>query len=142
MTRLPEQYSDPNERLRFRARLILKLSSYDLLPTDLGDQPPDARSNRESWDDMVRLQEEGIYPAAFAAIAVPVIMLHGAVDPHPGGMIQQSLRPYLPQLEYREWERCGHYPWLEKAVRDDFYFVLRQWLTRQSALSAHPASAG
>ncbi|MBI4307584.1 MAG: alpha/beta hydrolase [Chloroflexi bacterium] len=137
-----EQYPDPDERLRFRARLTLKLSSYDLISTDLGDEPPDARSNRESWDDMVRLQEVGIYPAAFAAIGAPVIMLHGAVDPHPGGMIRQGLQSYLPQLEYREWERCGHYPWLERAVRDEFYSVLRQWLTRQFALGTPPASAG
>ncbi len=78
---------------------------------------------------MVRLQEAGVYPAAFAAIDVPVIMLHGAVDPHPGQMIRASLEPHLPQLEYQEWEHCGHYPWLEKAVGEDFCSVLREWLT-------------
>ena len=35
---------------------------------------------------------------------------------------------WMPQLEYREWERCGHHPWREKAVRDEFFAVLRQWL--------------
>ena len=55
-------------------------------------------------------------------------MLHGAADPHPGLMIRASLEPYLPQLEYHEWERCGHYPWLERAVRDEFFSVLRAWL--------------
>jgi pimeloyl-ACP methyl ester carboxylesterase len=80
---------------------------------------------------MVRLQEEGAYPAAFAAIETPVLMLHGAADPHPGRMIRESLAPHLPQLEYREWERCGHYPWLERAVRHEFLDVLRAWLGRQ-----------
>jgi len=42
-------------------------------------------------------------------------------------------RSDVPHLEYREWERCGHYPWLEKAVRDEFFDVLRDWLTRRSA---------
>ncbi len=79
---------------------------------------------------MVRLQAESVYPAAFAAIDAPVLMLHGAVDPHPGRMIRASLEPHLPQLEYREWKRCGHYPWLEKAVREEFFAVLREWLTR------------
>lgn len=27
--------------------------------------------------------------------------------------------------------RCGHYPWLERAVRDEFFSVVRQWLARQ-----------
>ena len=25
-------------------------------------------------------------------------------------------------------ERCGHYPWLERAVRDEFFALLRGWL--------------
>jgi pimeloyl-ACP methyl ester carboxylesterase len=44
-------------------------------------------------------------------------------------MIRASLAPHIPQLEYHEWERCGHYPWLERAVRDDFFSLLRNWLT-------------
>ncbi len=46
-------------------------------------------------------------------------------------MIRDSLAPYLPQLEYREWERCGYDPWLERAVRDEFFAVVREWLARQ-----------
>ena len=78
---------------------------------------------------MLRLQKEGVYPEAFAAITSPVIMLHGACDPHPGGLIRASLAPHLPRLEYHEWERCGHYPWLERAARDDFLGYLKRWLT-------------
>ncbi|MBM3949098.1 MAG: hypothetical protein FJ312_07650 [SAR202 cluster bacterium] len=75
------------------------------------------------------LQHEGVYPQAFAAIKVPVLMLHGAFDPHPGRLIRDSLAPHLPQLQYHEWERCGHYPWLENHVRDEFFSVLRTWLS-------------
>jgi hypothetical protein len=60
-------------------------------------------------------------------------MLHGTYDPHPGQMIRASLAPYLPQLEYREWERCGYYPWGEQFVRDEFFAVLREWLASQLA---------
>ena len=55
-------------------------------------------------------------------------MLHGAYDPHPGRMIQAGLAPYLPQIEYREWERCGHDPWCERYARDEFFAVLSIWL--------------
>ncbi len=79
-------------------------------------------------DDMLKQQAAGVYPRAFAAIRSPVIMLHGASDPHPGRMVRAALLPHLPQLEYQEWERCGHYPWLEKAVRDAFFDFLRGWL--------------
>jgi pimeloyl-ACP methyl ester carboxylesterase len=41
----------------------------------------------------------GIEPQAFAAITAPVLMVHGDDDPHPGA-IRETLRPFLPQLEY------------------------------------------
>jgi len=41
----------------------------------------------------VQLQEAGVYPAAFAAITSPVLMLHSTYDPHPGQMIRASLAP-------------------------------------------------
>jgi pimeloyl-ACP methyl ester carboxylesterase len=92
-------------------------------------EPFDIRAHTETWEDMVRLQDAGVYPAAFAAITLPVLMLHGTYDPHPGQMIRASLAPFLPQWEYREWEHCGHYPWGEQFVRDEFA-VLRKWLAR------------
>ena len=128
LQRLPEEFSDPDERLRAKADLLLPLYSYDLITVDLEVESYDARGNLETWEDMERLQTEGVYPAAFAVINAPVLMLHGAVDPHPGGMIRTSLEPHLPHLEYREWERCGHYPWLERAVGEEFFAVLYRWL--------------
>jgi hypothetical protein len=44
-------------------------------------------------------------------------------------MILAGLAPLIPQMEYREWERCGHHPWLERAARDEFFAVLHAWLT-------------
>ena len=101
--------------------------SFDLIEPDTVDEV-DLFANRQTWDDMTRLQANGTYPAAFAAIHVPVLMLHGSFDPHPGAMIRDSLEPHIPQLEYREWERCGHVPWLERAARHEFFRVLHQWL--------------
>ncbi len=123
-----QQLPDPNDRFRALGSLTLELYSYDLATTDQEIDDSEPGSNHETWEDIVRLQNEGVYPAAFAAIKSPVLMLHGAVDPHPGKMIRASLQHYIPQLEYREWERCGHYPWLEKAARDEFFSVLRNWL--------------
>ena len=129
LERLTEEYPDPNRRFRAFGEAVMSLYFYNCIPAKLKTEIHDARAHHETWNDMVRLQQEGIYPAAFAAIKVPVLMLHGAFDPHPGNLIRDSLAPHLPQLEYREWERCGHYPWLEKTVRVEFFSVLRPWLT-------------
>jgi pimeloyl-ACP methyl ester carboxylesterase len=88
----------------------------------------DFRAHQETWDDELRLQAEGVHPGSFSAIRSDVLMVHGDVDPHPGLMVRDSLRPYVPQLEYRELARCGHYPWLERHARETFFRVVREWL--------------
>lgn len=111
----------------------LTQSLYDFEPITLEDEdldePFDMQGHQETWEDMVRLQAEGIYPAAFAAIRCPVLMLHGDYDPHPGELVRDSLLPYLPQLQYRELPRCGHSPWAERWAREEFFAALREWLS-------------
>ena len=88
----------------------------------------DARGNAETWADALRLQAEGVEPAAFAAIACPVLMLHGDDDPHPGPATCDLLRRFMPQLRYRGFARCGHQPWAERHAREPFLAALREWL--------------
>ncbi len=146
--RLPVDFPDPGERLLKRFDLTRSLYEFDPVEDDPPDDPIDGglrddrtfhagggapppfdlRAHTETWQDMLRLQERGIYPAAFSAIRSPVLMIHGAYDPHPGRMIRASLLPHLPQLEYREMEDCGHSPWSEKAARVEFFRILREWL--------------
>jgi len=126
--RLTTDIPDPDERLRAIGDLLLPAYSYNAVTDSLEGVYCDAYAYRETWGDMLHLQAEGAYPAAFAAISSPVLMLHGAADPHPGEMIRDSLTPSIPHLEYHEWRRCGHYPWLERDVKDDFFEVLSGWL--------------
>ena len=121
---------DQDQRLKASAEAMLPLYACDLLASPHEDDLVDARAHHETSADMLRLQAAGAYPAAFAAIKVPILMIHGSYDPHPGRLISEGLRPYLPQLEYREFERCGHYPWLERAAADPFFTLLRKWLDR------------
>jgi len=124
---LAQEYPDPDQRLRAYGSLVTPLYSYDGA-AEVAIEACDARGHNETWSDMLRLQDAGVYPAAFAAINKPVLMLHGGHDPHPGRLVLASLQPYLARLQYREWGPCGHYPWLEPSVRDDFFEDLRHWL--------------
>ena len=129
--RLAAEVPDPGERLWQWHRLTARLYSFDPVElTELPEEPFDLRAHEESWADMLRLQEEGRYPAAFSAIRGPVLMLHGDHDPHPGEAIRDSLLPCLPQLEYRELARCGHAPWTERLAGEEFFAELRGWLER------------
>ncbi len=119
---------EPDVRLCVTGRILEPMYSCELLPHQDETVEYDARGHIESWRDMLRLQREGVYPAAFSRIAVPLLMMHGDCDPHPGGMIRDSLAPVLPQLQYLELSRCGHYPWLERHGRNAFFAALRDWL--------------
>ena len=125
---LEDEIDDPDERLATIGRLIEPLYAVDHLESDGDSEPCDARGHAETWEDMIRLQHDGTYPAAFSAIEAPVLMLHGDHDPHPGSLIRDSLLPVLHQLRYVELSSCGHYPWRERGARDLFFETLRPWL--------------
>jgi len=115
---------DADARLCVMSRILEPLYSCDLLPHQDETVQYDAVGQRETWSDMLKLQRNGIYPAAFTQIREPVLMLHGDTDPHPGEMIRDSLLPAMPQLEYLEMARCGHYPWLERHAKECFFAAL------------------
>jgi pimeloyl-ACP methyl ester carboxylesterase len=124
--------ADPDEQMRLRAAALRPIYAVDPIADDVDITACDARGHDETWADAMRLQAEGVHPRAFATIRCPVLMLHGDFDPHPGPMIRASLLPHLPQLEYRELARCGHDPWIERAARDAFFALLREWLRARS----------
>lgn len=136
LAHLEREIEDPDRRLCALGRLMMAVDSCDLVSTEPGLERCDAVAHQETWEDMMWLQEEGVYPALFALIRSPVLMVHGAADPHPGRLIRDGLAPYLPQLEYHEWAQCGHYPWLERAVGDGFFSVVSAWLARRMPATA------
>ncbi len=124
--------STPDERMKAMGGFYLKLDSYKLMPVKDDILSCDALGHDETWQDMIRLQTKGEFPQSFSSIDIPTIMLHGAYDPHPGKMIYESLRHYIPQLTYKEWPACGHYPWLEIEAREKFFTTLHEWLSQHA----------
>ena len=132
---LERDTGDRDKRLRRMAELLVPVDSEDLLPGPYELGAVDARAHDQTWADMLRLQDDGTYPAEFARIDAPVLMLHGSGDPHPGPLIRASLARYVRRLEYVSLARCGHYPWLERGARDEFYDIARSWLLRRTAVT-------
>jgi pimeloyl-ACP methyl ester carboxylesterase len=115
-------------------KLLGRAQAVDPLPEEEGEPLwVDARGNAETWEDVLRLQAEGIEPAAFAAVSCPVLMLHGDEDPHPGPATCDLLRSCIPQIRYRGFARCGHRPWAERHAREPFLAALREWLGEPGA---------
>jgi len=123
------RFPDEAERLVQWHRISDSLYSY-CRAADADDpiERFDPKGHHETWNDMVRLQESGVYPAGFASIECPVLMLHGSYDPHPGAMIRDGLKAHIPHLEYEEFDACGHHPWVEEHARQRFLVRARSWL--------------
>ena len=124
LAKIDEMKTDADRRLGALGRLMTRVYGHDIDEPANEPEAIDAQAHRQTWHDMIRLQREGVYPAAFRAITCPVLMLHGDADPHPGPRTRDDIRPYVPQLEYRELARCGHSPWLERQARDEFFAVI------------------
>lgn len=128
-----EREPDPDERMRRRAEALLQAYACDI---DVAEDEPrwvDALGQQQTWADLLRLQADGEHPAAFARIVAPVLMLHGAEDPHPGELIRRALAPHIRRLEYVELVRCGHEPWRERWARAPFLQRLRSFLEATAA---------
>ncbi len=133
LARLEEDYPDEEERYAALGALYGEIYEYDAEPSPPNPQPGDAVGGEEAWQDMLRLQEAGVYPQSFSAITSPVLMLHGDWDPHPGPLIRDGLKRYIPELEYHELPLCGHEPWRERQARERFFSALTEWLLKNSA---------
>jgi pimeloyl-ACP methyl ester carboxylesterase len=114
------------------AGLAAIAQAHDPLEDGASDLPVDAAGHADTWADVLRLQERGVEPARFREIRCPVLMIHGADDPHPGPATRDTLAAVMPQLEYVEIPRCGHTPWLERAGREPFLATLVPWLRLHS----------
>jgi len=128
LSELERTESDADRRLAAVGRLMTRVFGHDIEAAGEETGAVDAAAHEQTWADMMRLQDTGTYPAAFAAISVPVLMLHGKQDPHPGRLTSRDLRAYIPQLEYQELPGCGHSPWLERQARRAFFDMMRAWI--------------
>jgi pimeloyl-ACP methyl ester carboxylesterase len=117
-----------DEVLARRGAFAAEVQAVDLLPEAEDPVGADAAGHDETWRDVLRRQATGLEPQLFDAIESPVLMLHGADDPHPGTMIRDTLLRHIPQLEYIGIPRCGHEPWRERHGREPFLTALRGWL--------------
>ncbi len=133
----PEQCRDLFSRM---GTLAGSAQAWEPMVADENLLGPDPRGYEETWRDALRLQREGTEPAAFARIRVPVVMLHGNQDPHPGPATRDVLRQFMPHLEYVSFEACGHEPWRERRARARFLAELRAWLRAAGATRSGPPS--
>ena len=55
-----------------------------------------------------------------------MVAIHGDYDPHPWSGVTEPLTRVLKDFRFILLENCGHYPWYERAAREQFFSILKK----------------
>jgi pimeloyl-ACP methyl ester carboxylesterase len=107
-------------------RLIAKGDSYDQIPSKDEVLEYQLEINVSIFRDLGKLQMSVDIVELGRGIACPVVAIHGDYDPRPAEAAKEPLSRVIKDFRFILLEKCGHYPWMERHARDEFFKVLRR----------------
>jgi pimeloyl-ACP methyl ester carboxylesterase len=109
--------------------LTSRVDSYDPIPSNSEVLEYDPDIHMKVWNEAVEMRKEGKFIEMIKNINCPVIAVHGDYDPHPYKAVKELFTKYVKSFKFVLLEKCGHYPWLERKAKDEFYRILNDALT-------------
>lgn len=76
------------------------------------------------WKEAAELRKSGKLLERFGRIPCPMVLIQGAVDPHPAMGVIDPLKALNVDIKSYVLDKCGHTPWREKYAREEFARVL------------------
>jgi pimeloyl-ACP methyl ester carboxylesterase len=109
--------------------IIFDADVYDPLTRDLQVLEVQYELYKKVWSDFVALRDvPGLLKSQFSKIDTPAVVIHGEFDPHPIEGICPFLESCLREVRFYILPECGHYPWIERRARGEFFDILRREL--------------
>jgi len=105
-------------------KIFLRTDSLDPLPHEEEVLEFQYRVYRGVWEQASALRRSGELLEMGKRIQCPVIALHGDYDPHPPEGVREPLSRSLSDFRFILLAGCGHYPWLERTARREFFTIL------------------
>ena len=117
---------DKSEAMAKLFRLIFQADSYDLFSEE--DEVLEYQSdiNMSVGQEFRKMLENKDLLNLGWKIKCQVIAIHGDYDLRPARVVREPLSGIISDFRFHLLEKCGHYPWLERHARDEFYKVLRE----------------
>jgi pimeloyl-ACP methyl ester carboxylesterase len=116
---------DKNTLMQCFGHLLSKSDSYNPLPEHDEFIKCDYKINQKVSTEAGELRRSGKLLELSRNIKCPVVAVHGDYDPHPAAGVKEPLSQTLQDFRFILLEHCGHEPWLEKEVKDNFYLILK-----------------
>lgn len=106
--------------------LAAKADAYDPLEGEPGTTLPLEAGAlfQQVWQEAAGLRRSGELLGLASRIHCPVVIIHGADDPHPAEGVRVPLEAALGEVKYVLLEHCGHKPWQERQARRAFFEAL------------------
>ncbi|MGM0367522.1 MAG: alpha/beta fold hydrolase [Actinomycetota bacterium] len=105
--------------------LALKSDSYDLCISPYKPLSCSYKMYNSVWAQVKQMRKEGKLLKTALGIQCPLAVVHGDYDPHPWKGVFEPLKAMGIEFKPYLIKRCGHYPWLEKHGRKDFFAILK-----------------
>ena len=116
---------DKNRPMTRLAKLWARADSYQPSPLDSGILECQYDINKSVWEGAKKLRSSRQLLELGRKISCPVVAIHGDYDPHPAEGVKDPLSSILKDFRFILLEKCGHYPWMERDIRDTFYDILK-----------------
>ena len=107
-------------------RLIAKGDSYDQIPSKDEVLEYQLDINVSIFRELDKLWKKIDLIELGRQITCPVTAIHGDYDPRPAAAVKAPLAGIIKDFKFILLEKCGHYPWMEKHARDDFFKILKK----------------
>lgn len=98
-------------------------------------KPENLQFARPNWaalkaieSDFNRVMKEGTLKNGLERLSLPVLHLHGTLDPMPSAPTKEALEKALPNYLFVPVEGASHFPWLDGAIRAHFISALKRSL--------------
>lgn len=102
--------------------------SYDWLPHARVRVQLDPAALRAVGAEAAEMRRSGELERIIRRVRAPVLVIHGANDPHPIEGVVEPLRHAGLDVRAVRLARCGHEPWWERHARRKFFAVLTREL--------------
>ena len=76
------------------------------------------------WKEAAGLRKSGKLLERFGRISCSLVLIQGAVDPHPPEGVIRPLRDRNVEIKSYVLDKYGHTPWRKKYAREEFARVL------------------
>lgn len=124
--------------MRRLGELSERADSYDPVAHPRGPGKWDPVALAEVGAEAAEMRRSGALLRAARRVRAPILVVHGANDPHPMEGVVDPLRRAGLDLRVVRLARCGHEPWWERHARARFFAVLRRELSVKRRGSALP----